>query len=159
MASSQDSERHHPRGLYALFLTEMWERFCYYGMRALLILYLVQYHGWHPSHASAIFKWYTSLVYLTPLLGGVLADRVMGLRMSVITGAVLMAFGELSLTFASMPMFYLGLGLLVLGNGFFKPNISTIVGKMYRPGDPRRDRAFTIFYMGINLGAGLSPLL
>jgi proton-dependent oligopeptide transporter, POT family len=159
MQGSPDSERHHPRGLYALFLTEMWERFCYYGMRALLILYLVQYHGWHPSHASAIFKWYTSLVYLTPLLGGVLADRVMGLRSSVIAGAVLMAFGELSLTFASMPMFYLGLGLLVFGNGFFKPNISTIVGKMYRSGDPRRDRAFTIFYMGINLGAGLSPLL
>lgn len=159
MASPTTSERHHPRGLYALFLTEMWERFCYYGMRALLILYLVQYQGWHPSHASAIFKWYTSLVYLTPLLGGVLADRVMGLRRSVIVGAVLMACGELSLTFTSMPMFYVGLGLLVFGNGFFKPNISTIVGKMYRPGDPRRDRAFTIFYMGINLGAGLSPLL
>ncbi len=159
MATAPEGERHHPRGLYALFLTEMWERFCYYGMRALLILYLVQYHGWHPSHASSIFKWYTSLVYLTPLLGGVLADRVIGLRLSVIIGAVLMAIGELSLTFASMPMFYLGLGLLVFGNGFFKPNISTIVGKMYRPGDPRRDRAFTIFYMGINLGAGLSPIV
>jgi POT family proton-dependent oligopeptide transporter len=152
-------ERRHPRGLYALFFTEMWERFCYYGMRALLVLYLIQYHGWQPGHASTIYKWYTSLVYLTPLAGGLLADRVLGLRASIITGGVLMAIGEIALTFASMPMFYTGLCLLILGNGFFKPNISTIVGKMYRQGDPRRDQAFTIFYMGINLGAGLSPVL
>ena len=152
-------ERRHPRGLYALFFTEMWERFCYYGMRALLVLYLIQYHGWQPSQASTIYKWYTSLVYLTPLAGGLLADRVIGLRRSIIIGGILMAIGEVALTFASMPMFYLGLGLLIVGNGFFKPNISTIVGKMYRQGDPRRDRAFTIFYMGINLGAGLSPIL
>jgi proton-dependent oligopeptide transporter, POT family len=137
----------------------MWERFCYYGMRALLVLYLIQYHGWQPGQASTIYKWYTSLVYLTPLAGGLLADRVIGLRASIVTGGILMAIGEVALTFASMPMFYLGLGLLILGNGFFKPNISTIVGKMYRQGDPRRDRAFTIFYMGINLGAGLSPIL
>jgi POT family proton-dependent oligopeptide transporter len=149
----------HPRGLYALFFTEMWERFCYYGMRALLVLYLIQYHGWQPSQASTVYKWYTSLVYLTPILGGVIADRVIGLRASIIAGGVLMAVGELLLTFPSMPTFYLGLALLILGNGFFKPNISTIVGKMYRQGDARRDRAFTIFYMGINLGAGLSPFL
>ena len=159
MQAAVTSERHHPRGLYALFFTEMWERFCYYGMRALLVLYLIQYHGWQPGQASTIYKWYTSLVYLTPLAGGLLADRVLGLRASIITGGILMAIGEVSLTFASMPMFYLGLSLLILGNGFFKPNISTIVGKMYRQGDPRRDRAFTIFYMGINLGAGLSPIL
>jgi proton-dependent oligopeptide transporter, POT family len=152
-------ERRHPRGLYALFFTEMWERFCYYGMRALLVLYLVQYQGWQPGQASTIYKWYTSLVYLTPLAGGLLADRAIGLRASIITGGVLMAAGEIALTFASMPMFYAGLCLLIIGNGFFKPNISTIVGKMYRQGDPRRDQAFTIFYMGINLGAGLSPIL
>jgi len=152
-------ERRHPGGLYALFFTEMWERFCYYGMRALLVLYLIQYHGWQPSQASTVYKWYTSLVYLTPILGGVIADRVIGLRRSIIAGGALMAAGELLLTFPSMPTFYLGLGLLILGNGFFKPNISTIVGKMYRQGDARRDRAFTIFYMGINLGAGLSPFL
>jgi POT family proton-dependent oligopeptide transporter len=158
-AVAATGERHHPRGLYALFFTEMWERFCYYGMRALLVLYLIQYHGWQPGQASTIYKWYTSLVYLTPLAGGLLADRVIGLRASIVIGGILMAIGEVALTFASMPMFYLGLGLLILGNGFFKPNISTIVGKMYRQGDPRRDRAFTIFYMGINLGAGLSPIL
>jgi len=151
--------RRHPRGLYSLFFTEMWERFCYYGMRALLVLYLIQYHGWQPSQASTVYKWYTSLVYLTPILGGVVADRVIGLRASIIAGGALMAVGEVLLTFPSMPTFTLGLGLLILGNGFFKPNISTIVGKMYRPGDGRRDRAFTIFYMGINLGAGLSPFL
>ncbi len=158
-AAAVTSERRHPRGLYALFFTEMWERFCYYGMRALLVLYLIQYHGWQPGQASTIYKWYTSLVYLTPLAGGLLADRVLGLRTSILIGGVLMAIGETALTFASMPMFYLGLSLMILGNGFFKPNISTIVGKMYRQGDPRRDRAFTIFYMGINLGAGLSPIL
>jgi POT family proton-dependent oligopeptide transporter len=159
MQAATAAERRHPRGLYALFFTEMWERFCYYGMRALLVLYLIQYHGWQPGHASTIYKWYTSLVYLTPLVGGLLADRLIGLRASIVTGGVLMAAGEIALTFASMPMFYTGLCLLIVGNGFFKPNISTIVGKMYRQGDPRRDRAFTIFYMGINLGAGLSPIL
>ena len=153
------SARAHPRGLSALFLTEMWERFCYYGMRALLVFYLVQYHGWQPSQASTVYKWYTSLVYLTPIVGGLLADRVIGLRAAIITGGALMAFGELLLTVPSMPTFYAGLGLLVLGNGFFKPNISTIVGKMYGPRDGRRDRAFTIFYMGINLGAGMSPIV
>ncbi len=159
MQAATAADRRHPRGLYALFFTEMWERFCYYGMRALLVLYLIQYHGWQPGHASTIYKWYTSLVYLTPLVGGLLADRLIGLRASIVLGGVLMAAGELALTFASMPMFYAGLCLLIVGNGFFKPNISTIVGKLYRQGDPRRDRAFTIFYMGINLGAGLSPIL
>jgi POT family proton-dependent oligopeptide transporter len=152
-------EERHPRGLYALFFTEMWERFCYYGMRALLVLYLIQYHGWQPAQASTVYKWYTSLVYLTPLLGGLLADRYLGLRRSIIVGAVLMAAGEVLLTFEPLTLFYGGLTLLILGNGFFKPNISTIVGKMYRHDDRRRDRAFTIFYMGINLGAGLSPLV
>jgi POT family proton-dependent oligopeptide transporter len=154
-----ETQRSHPRGLAPLFLTEMWERFCYYGMRALLVLYLVQYQGWQPSQASTVYKWYTSLVYLTPILGGVVADRIVGLRASIIAGGALMALGEILLTFPPMAAFYAGLGLLVLGNGLFKPNISTIVGKMYGPRDARRDRAFTIFYMGINLGAGLSPFV
>jgi POT family proton-dependent oligopeptide transporter len=151
-------ERRHPRGLYALFFTEMWERFCYYGMRALLVLYLIQYHGWQPGHASTVYKWYTSLAYLLPIAGGLLADRVIGLRASIVAGGALMAAGEVCLTFSAMPLFYLGLGLLIVGNGLFKPNISTIVGKLYRQGDARRDRAFTIFYMGINIGAGISPI-
>jgi POT family proton-dependent oligopeptide transporter len=151
--------RSHPRGLAALFMTEMWERFCYYGMRALLVLYLVQYVGMQPSQASVVYKWYTSLVYLTPIVGGVLADRVVGLRVAILTGGLLMAVGEFLLTVPSMASFYLGLGLLVAGNGFFKPNISTMVGKMYGPGDVRRDRAFTIFYMGINLGALAAPIV
>jgi POT family proton-dependent oligopeptide transporter len=156
-APTADPNRH-PRGLYALFFTELWERFSYYGMRALLVLYLVQYHGWQPSQASTVYKWYTSLVYLTPLAGGFLADRVIGLRRSIIAGGVLMALGHFALAFESMAAFYTGLGLLILGNGFFKPNISTTVGKMYGHVDPRRDRAFTIFYMGINIGA-LSPFI
>jgi POT family proton-dependent oligopeptide transporter len=151
--------RGHPRGLYALFSTETWERFCYYGMRALFVLYLIQYHGWQPSSASSVYKWYTSLVYLFPLLGGFLADRVIGMRVSIAVGGALMAVGEFALMFDSLAMFYFGLAILILGNGFFKPNISTMVGKMYRQGDSRRDRAFTIFYMGINLGALLSPLV
>ncbi len=159
MDATPTSDRHHPRGLYALFFTEMWERFCYYGMRALLVFYLIQYYGFPPSQASTVYKWYTSLVYLTPLAGGLLADRVLGLRRSILTGGVLMAAGEIALTFPSKSFFYAGLGLLIVGNGFFKPNISTIVGKMYRPGDVRRDGAFTIFYMGINIGAGVSPFL
>jgi POT family proton-dependent oligopeptide transporter len=137
----------------------MWERFCFYGMRALLVLFLIQYHGWQPGQASTVYKWYTSLVYLTPLAGGLLADRVLGLRASILAGGILMAMGEAALTFTALPMFYLGLGLMILGNGFFKPNISTTVGKMYRPLDSRRDRAFTIFYMGINLGAGMAPIV
>ncbi|WP_394826701.1 peptide MFS transporter [Pendulispora albinea] len=149
----------HPRGLYVLFGTEMWERFCYYGMRALLVLYFVEHHGWQPSRASSVFKWYTSLIYLSPLLGGFLADRYLGLRPSIVAGAVFMGIGSFFLTQDALPVFYTGLVLLVIGNGFFKPNVTTLVGRMYRPGDARRDRAFTIFYMGINLGGMLGPLV
>ncbi|MGQ0504817.1 MAG: peptide MFS transporter [Myxococcaceae bacterium] len=149
----------HPVGLFPLFLTEMWERFSYYGMRALLVLYLVQYQQWQPSQASGVYKWYTSLVYLAPLLGGFLADRYLGLRVSIIAGATLMAIGHFLMAFEPLPFFYTALGFLIAGNGFFKPNISTLVGKMYKPDDVRRDGAFTIFYMGINLGAFLSPLV
>ena len=143
----------HPRGLYILFFTEMWERFSYYGMRALLMTYMLNYLLWQPERASGVYKWYTSLVYLTPLLGGLIADRLLGLRNSIVIGAVLMAIGHFLMAFESLPMFYTALALLIAGNGFFKPNISTMVGKMYPKGDKRRDGAFTIFYMGINIGA------
>ncbi len=149
----------HPRGLYFLFTTEMWERFSYYGMRALLVPYMLYYLQFQPAESSSTYKWYTSLVYLTPLLGGFLADKFLGLRLSILIGGVLMAMGQFLLSVESMAAFYLALALLIIGNGFFKPNISTMVGKMYKPGDARRDGAFTIFYMGINLGAFLAPLV
>src|SRR4029453_15243375 len=139
--------------------TEMWERFSYYGMRALLILYLVDVFAKTPNEASSVYKWYTSLVYLTPLLGGFLADRYLGLRASIITGGVLMAIGPFLMAFNEYTIFLAALAFLIAGNGFFKPNISTLVGKMYHPEDKRKDGAFTIFYLGINLGAGLSPLV
>jgi len=149
----------HPAGLYVLFATEMWERFSYYGMRALLVLYFVSYLGWHPSNSSQVYKWYTSLVYLTPLIGGWLADRYLGLRASIIVGATLMAIGHFLMAFEPLPALFAALAFLVVGNGFFKPNISTMVGRMYGPNDKRRDGAFTIFYMGINIGAFFSPLV
>jgi proton-dependent oligopeptide transporter, POT family len=149
----------HPVGLYVLFATEMWERFSYYGMRALLVLYFVSYLGWQPSESSQVYKWYTSLVYLTPLLGGFLADRYLGLRASIIIGGTLMAIGHFLMAFEPLPALFAALAFLVAGNGFFKPNISTLVGRMYGPKDKRRDGAFTIFYMGINVGAFFSPLV
>jgi POT family proton-dependent oligopeptide transporter len=158
-APGQKAGFKHPAGLFVLFFTEMWERFSYYGMRALLVLFLVEHHGWQPQQANGVYKWYTSLVYLTPLFGGLLADRLLGLRASIIIGGVLMACGQFLLVFEPLPMFYTALGLLIIGNGFFKPNISTLVGRMYKPGDSRRDGAFTIFYMGINLGAFFAPLI
>jgi POT family proton-dependent oligopeptide transporter len=156
---ADDTPKGHPKGLYYLFATEMWERFSYYGMRALLVLYLVQHLGWLPRDSSSVYKWYTSLVYLTPLLGGYLADRYLGLRNSIIIGGVLMGIGHFLMAFEPLPFLFAALGFLIVGNGFFKPNISTLVGKLYTPTDKRRDGAFTIFYMGINLGAGLSPLV
>ena len=149
----------HPRGLGLLFLVEMWERFSYYGMRALLVLYLVNYLHWGAANASKLYGTYTALVYLTPLVGGYLADRFIGTRRSLVIGGLIIALGHFSLAFQTMPMFYLGLGLIIIGTGFFKPNVSTMVGQIYRPGDDRRDSGFTIFYMGINLGAFLAPLV
>jgi POT family proton-dependent oligopeptide transporter len=172
----------HPRGLSYLFATEMWERFSYYGMKALLVLYMVK-HLLDPQRAetvyglagfksllesmfgpldiqpfsSQIYGFYTGLVYLTPIFGGLLADRVLGQRRTVILGASLMAIGHFLMAFE--PLFLLALTVLILGNGAFKPNISTQVGSLYAPGDPRRDRAFSIFYVGINLGAFLAPLI
>jgi POT family proton-dependent oligopeptide transporter len=149
----------HPVGLYVLFFTEMWERFSYYGMRALLMLYMVNYFRWSQEHSSSIYKWYTSLVYLTPLVGGYLADRVLGNKWAVIIGATLMAIGHFLMAFEPVYIFFSALVFLIAGNGFFKPNMSTQVGRLYPQNDPRRDGAYTIFYMGINLGAFLSPLL
>src|SRR5262249_43551860 len=137
----------HPVGLYVLFFTEMWERFSYYGMRGLLILYMVNYFRWEQSKASYIYKWYTSLVYLTPLLGGFLADRFLGNKRAVIIGAILMAIGHFLMAFEAHTIFYAALLFLIMGNGFFKPNMSTQVGRLYPANDPRRDGAYTIFYM------------
>ena len=147
----------HPRGLYVLFFTEMWERFSYYGMRALLVYYMVKQLMIPHTQASEIYGWYTGLVYLTPVFGGWLADRVIGQRKAVIVGGVLMAVGHFMMAWETL--FFPALGFLILGNGAFKPNISTQVGSLYAPRDPRRDRAFSIFYVGINLGAFFSPLV
>jgi POT family proton-dependent oligopeptide transporter len=149
----------HPVGLYVLFFTEMWERFSYYGMRALLILYMTNYFRWSQKDASTIYKVYTSFVYVTPIIGGFLADRYLGNRTAVIIGAVLMAIGHFLMAFEEFPIFLSALIFLILGNGMFKPNMSTQVGRLYPTNDGRRDGAYTIFYMGINLGAFLSPLV
>ncbi|HUF63609.1 MAG TPA: peptide MFS transporter [Verrucomicrobiales bacterium] len=146
----------HPRGLYVLFFAEMWERFSYYGMRALLILYLTRALGRSDDTANSIYGSYVALVYATPLLGGMLADRILGARRAVIFGGTLMAIGHFAMAFHQL--LYLALAFLIVGNGFFKPNISSIVGRLYPAGDRRRDAGFTIFYMGINLGAFLAPI-
>ncbi len=148
----------HPIGLYILFFTEMWERFSYYGMRGLLVLYMVKFFRYEQKEASSIYKIYTSLVYVTPILGGYLADRYLGNKRAVIIGAFLMAIGHFLMAFEEFPIFMAALIFLIIGNGFFKPNMSTQVGRLYPPNDGRLDGAYTIFYMGINLGAFLSPL-
>jgi POT family proton-dependent oligopeptide transporter len=149
----------HPRGLKALFLTEMWERFSYYGMRAMLVLYLVQALSWPQARASVVYGIYTSTVWLTPILGGLIADRFWGAQKSLIVGGLIIAAGHFVLAIQSMPAFYTGLALVALGTGLFKPNVSACVGELYQPNDPRRDSGFTIFYMGINLGAFIGPLV
>ena len=162
-ATAPTPAKGHPKGLYLLFTTEMWERMSYYGMRALLVLYMVGAtdkggFGWSQSKALQIFGIYTGLVYATPVIGGFLADRYLGQRLSVTLGGILMMLGQFVLAMPgnSEALFFGGLGLLVVGNGFFKPNISTMVGGLYAPGDARRDGAFTIFYIGINVGAFLA---
>ncbi len=173
----------HPKGLAVLFLTEMWERVSYYGMRSLLVLYMVNHLFVRPDAgaevlgfnalrraletafgvmtpqalSSQIYGLYTGFVYLTPFFGGLLADRLLGRRRAVIVGAVLMAIGHFLM--ASEHLFFVALMVLIVGNGCFKPNISTQVGGLYAPGDPRRDRAYSIFYVGVNLGAFLAPLI
>ena len=151
-------EKGHPKGLYMLFTVEMWERFGYYGMRAILMFYMLKYLGFSTEKAGSIYGWFTGLVYLTPLAGGYIADHYLGQRKCIVIGATLMAVGYFMLGL-SAPLFLPSLLVIMIGNGFFKPNISTIVGRLYEPKDPRRDGAFTIFYMGINLGALFSPLI
>lgn len=155
----------HPKGLYLLFFTEMWERFSYYGMRGILILYLTKslFAGGlaiDEKDASLIYGFFTGFVYFTPLIGGWLADKFLGQRKAITIGGITMMAGQFVLfginTHAGL---YLGLFLLIVGNGFFKPNISTLVGRLYTEDDPKRDAAFSIFYMGINLGAFLAPLV
>lgn len=158
----------HPKGLYLLFSTEMWERFSYYGMRAIFTLFLIGAMCYDKETASEMYGNYTGLVYLTPLIGGYIADNFWGNKRSIIVGGLLMALGQFSLFLCASflgqgmlthTLLILGLGLLVLGNGFFKPNISSMVGTLYPDKDPRKDSAYTIFYMGINFGAFFSPLV
>jgi POT family proton-dependent oligopeptide transporter len=150
----------HPAGLFTLFFAEMWERFSYYGMRALLLFYMIKgFLKYGDSQAYAVYGAYTALVYMTPFFGGMIADRLLGARRAVVLGGILMAAGHLLMTVESETGFFTALALLIAGNGFFKPNISTIVGSLYPQGSPKRDGGFTIFYMGINLGAAMSPLL
>ena len=153
----------HPKALFALFMVELWERFSYYGMRAILVLYMTSElvkggFAFDDAKAYGIYGAYGALVYLTPILGGFFADKIMGFRRAIIWGALLMAAGQFTLFLNNQTTFYIGLALLVIGNGFFKPNISSMIGRFYPEGDPRRDGAFTIFYMGINIGAFLTPL-
>ena len=156
-AAPSIADRRQPRALWNLFLTEMWERFSYYGMRALLVLYLTKALGYTRDDALAVYAVFTGLVYLTPMVGGYIADRLLGFRKAILTGGLVMMCGNLAMTVPSA--LHLGLGLLIVGNGFFKPNISSLVGRQYREKDPRRDAGFTIFYMGINLGAFVAPLV
>ncbi|MBI4801112.1 MAG: peptide MFS transporter [Elusimicrobia bacterium] len=151
--------KNQPKGLFLLFFVEMWERFSYYGMRALLVLYMIKFLQFSTEKSGQIYGWYTGMVYLTPLLGGYIADRYLGQRNSIIVGGTLMALGHFAMAFPPLPFFFSALILLIMGNGFFKPNISTVVGSLYETNDPRRDAGFTIFYMGINLGAFFSPLV
>jgi POT family proton-dependent oligopeptide transporter len=151
-----------PPGLFLLFGVEMWERFSYYGMRALLVLYLVDAQrggmGWDRVAAQKLYGWYGFLAYLMPVFGGLLADRVIGTHRSMVIGGIIIACGHFCLAIHATPTFFLGLGLIILGTGFFKSNVSTMVGQLYAKDDPRRDGGFTIFYMGVNLGALLGPL-
>tara|TARA_Y100000746_G_scaffold65145_1_gene53949 strand:- start:13 stop:1497 length:1485 start_codon:yes stop_codon:yes gene_type:complete len=150
----------HPKGLFVCFATEMWERFSYYGMRALLILYLTKHWEFSDATSYLIYGAYTSLVYIMPVFGGMLADQILGSKKAVTYGAILLVFGHLGMTVEnSEQIFYLSLALIVSGVGFLKPNISTMVGALYEEGDPRRDSGFTIFYMGINIGAFTATLL
>src|SRR5687767_1305837 len=154
----------HPRGLSTLFFTEMWERFSYYGMRALLLLYMTAPLtagglGFDTAQGGAIYGLYTSMVYLATMPGGWIADRLIGPRRAVLYGGIFIAAGHFSMALATLAMFYLGLFLIVIGTGLLKGNVSVIVGKLYGEGDNRRDAGFSIFYMGINLGAFIAPLI
>ncbi len=156
----------HPIGLFVLFFTEMWERFSYYGMRAILVLYLVAKTtednpglGWTDGEALKLYGWYTMLVYVASIPGGWIADKMIGQKKSVLYGGILLCFGHGILAVEQMWAFYSGLGLIIAGVGLLKPNISTMVGGLYKQGDIRRDKGFTIFYIGINIGAFLSSII
>ena len=157
----------HPRGLFVLFFAEMWERFSYYGMRALLIFYLTKHWLFSDGEASLVYGAYTALVYITPAVGGYLADRYIGQRKAVLYGAVLLTFGHFLMAFEgdggqsdpAISVFWAALAFIIVGSGFLKANISTIVGQLYRRTDPRRDPAYTIFYVGINLGAAMGAII
>jgi POT family proton-dependent oligopeptide transporter len=167
--TQENLQKGHPKGLYVLFATEMWERFNYYGMRAILVLFMTKALLFDKVFASNLYGSYTSLIYLTPLIGGYIADRYWGNRRSIIVGGIVMAIGEFILFFcgslyATSPdtaslLFFSGLGFMIAGNGFFKPNISSMVGQLYPKGDKRIDSAYTIFYMGINTGGALGPFV
>jgi POT family proton-dependent oligopeptide transporter len=169
MADLDFQQKGHPKGLYILFATEMWERFNYYGMRAILVLFMTKALLFDKVFASNMYGSYTSLAYLTPLIGGYIADRFWGNSRSIIAGGILMAIGEFLLFFCgslydtsqqlSALLFFSGLGFMIAGNGFFKPNISSLVGQLYPKNDRRIDSAYTIFYMGINVGGALGPLV
>jgi POT family proton-dependent oligopeptide transporter len=165
-AENQKTILGHPAGLFVLFFTEMWERFSYYGMRALLVLFLVssmmdEGWGWDRSDALVLYAWYTGLVYVTPIFGGLIADKLTGYRKAVVIGALLMTLGHASMALEGVTgvFFYLGLFLLIVGNGMFKPNISSMVGQLYKGQDKEKDAGYTVFYMGINAGAFLGILL
>src|SRR5438067_5854275 len=154
----------HPRGLATLFFTEMWERASYYGMRALLVLYMTGSVmqpglGFPDKKATQIYGLYTMLVYLMGVPGGFIADRFLGHYRAVLIGGIVIASGHFTMAIPGLPFFFTGLGLIILGTGLLKPNVSTIVGTLYTRDDPRRDAGFSIFYMGINLGAFIAPLV
>ena len=149
----------HPRGLSTLFFTEMWERFSYYGMRGFLILYMTKALGFTDPHAGAVYGNYVGSVWLAAIFGGVIADRWLGHYRSVLLGGTIIALGHFTLALHALPFFYAGLSLIVVGTGLLKPNVSTLVGSLYEQGDERRDAGFSVFYMGINLGALLGPLV
>jgi len=157
----------HPRGLFVLFFAEMWERFSYYGMRALLIFYLTEHWLFSDERSSVIYGAYTALVYITPVLGGYLADRYLGQRKAVLYGALLLTCGHFLMAFEgtggqddpAMNVFWLALSFIIVGSGFLKANISVIVGQLYPRTDVRRDAAYTIFYIGITPGAAIGPLI
>ena len=153
------NRKEHPQALFVLFFTEMWERFSFYGMKALLIFYMTQELAYNDSDANQMLGSYMALVYALPLIGGMLADRLLGFRKAIVLGAVMMALGHFVLAFPAKETFFLGLAFIISGNGFFKPNISSLVGKFYESNDSRKDSAFSIFYMGINIGALMGGLL
>jgi POT family proton-dependent oligopeptide transporter len=162
----QDTIWGHPKGLFVLFFTELWERFSYYGMRAILVLYLTQLTtvdnpgmGWTSKEALALYGWYGMMVYFMGIFGGVAADKWLGQKKSVFIGGIFIILGQFSMAVDGLMFFYTGLVLLILGVGLLKPNISTMVGGLYRKGDSKRDAGFTIFYIGINIGALAAPII